>query len=397
MTQTQEKLTSRIDGMREEISRMCDEIFTHPEIGRQEFFAQKLLCDFLISHGFAVEQGVGGIPTSFRTVWEQGSGGPSVGLLCEYDALKGFGHGCGHHMQGPAILAAAVAVKELWGDAPLKLVVYGTPDEELGEGKVTMIQNGCFEDIDFALMTHVAPDTTVDIKSLAMNTTRVRFHGKAAHAAIKPEDGRSAVDALMLAIHGFELLREHVRSDVRLHYVIDKAGETANVVPDFAEARFVVRSYSGEYVDRVWKRMEKIMQGAALMTETTAEVEILSGCQDKIPVMCLNETMMGYAKELNAPQIIPYREQTGSTDFGNVLHRIPGAQIRVAFVPRGTSSHSQAYLDAGMSQALYDAAVLAAKILALTTWDLGADAALRENIQRQFTENLAKARQEAAL
>ena len=374
---------------------MCDDIFTHPETGREEFYAQSLLTGYLKDRGFSVELGVGGIPTSFRAVWEQGTGGPAIGLLCEYDALRDFGHGCGHHMQGPAVVSAAAAVKALWKDGPAKLVVYGTPDEEYGDGKVTMLRNGAFQDLDFALMTHAGPNTTVDVKSLAMRSAYVRYHGRSAHAAIKPEDGRSAVDALMLAIHGMELLREHVRSDVRLHYAIRKTGRSANVVPDFAEAEFVARSYSSEYLEQVWARLERVLRGAAEMTETTVDWELVSDCQSKVPVRRLNQLLMDHARQLDAPQQIPYREQTGSTDFGNVLHRVPGGCIRVAFVPEGTSSHSQAWLDAGKSPALHSAALIEAKILAMTAWDLACNPGLRREIQEEFAQNLAKEQREA--
>jgi aminobenzoyl-glutamate utilization protein B len=378
-----------------QLSAMCDEIFTHPETGRNEVFAQRLLTGFLREQGFSVELGVGGLSTSFRAVWEYGSGGPAVGLLCEYDALRDFGHGCGHHMQGPAVVAVAAALKETWDGAPVKLVIYGTPDEEYGDGKVTMIKNGCFQDLDFALMTHAGPNTTVDVKSLAMRSAYVRFHGRAAHAAIKPEDGRSAVDALMLAIHGLELLREHVRPDVRLHYAIRRAGQSANVVPDFAEAEFAARSYSSEYLEQVWRRVEKVFRGAAEMTETSVDWELVSDCQSKVPVPRLNRMLMEHAEELDAPQRIPYREQTGSTDFGNVLHQVPGGCIRVAFVPEGTSSHSQAWLDAGMSPTLHHAALLAAKVLALSVWDLAHNSALRREIREEFERSLEQERKEA--
>ena len=394
MKENENALCTWLEEHSNQLISMCDDIFTHPETGREEVYAQSLLTGYLKDQGFAVELGVGGIPTAFRAVWEYGTGGPAIGLLCEYDALRDFGHGCGHHMQGPVVVSATAAVKELWKGGPVKLVVYGTPDEEYGDGKVTMLRNGAFQDLDFALMTHAGPNTTVDVKSLAMRSAYVRYHGRSAHAAIKPEDGRSAVDALMLAIHGMELLREHVRSDVRLHYAIRKTGQSANVVPDFAEAEFVARSYSSEYLEQVWTRLEKVLRGAAEMTETAVDWELVSDCQSKVPVQRLNRLLMEHAGQLDAPQQIPYREQTGSTDFGNVLHRVPGGCIRVAFVPEGTSSHSQAWLDAGQSPALHSAALLAAKVLAMTTWDLASDAGLRREIQEEFAGNLAKERQE---
>ena len=135
--------------------------------------------------------------------------------------------------------------------------------------------------------------------------------------------------------------------------------------------------------------------GAAEMTETTVDWELVSDCQSKVPVRRLNQLLMDHARQLDAPQQIPYREQTGSTDFGNVLHRVPGGCIRVAFVPEGTSSHSQAWLDAGKSPALHSAALMAAKVLAMTAWDLACNPGLRREIQEEFAQNLAKEQREA--
>ena len=200
-----------IDGIRNEMTAMADDIFDHPEIGLEEFHAQKVLTDWLEKEGFAVERGVAGVETAFKAVYRQGEGGPNIGLLCEYDALPGIGHACGHHMQGPSILAAAKALKDAEIREPYTITVYGTPAEESVSGKIRMIQNGCtFEELDVALMMHGGPATQVDVKSLANSKYKVIFHGVSAHAAIKPEKGRSALDALILAFQGIEFLREHV-------------------------------------------------------------------------------------------------------------------------------------------------------------------------------------------
>ena len=145
-----------------------------------------------------------------------------IGILCEYDALEGLGHGCGHHMQGPSCLGAAVALKECAGEEPFTLVVYGTPAEETLGSKCDMIKNGCFHELDAAFMMHGSPTTCTDVKCLADQSFRVTFHGKRAHAALAPEQGRSAFDALLVAFNGIEFLREHVPDDVRMHYTVAK-------------------------------------------------------------------------------------------------------------------------------------------------------------------------------
>lgn len=381
-----------IDGIRNEMTAMADDIFDHPEIGLEEFHAQKVLTDWLEKEGFVVERGVAGVETAFKAVYRHGEGGPNIGLLCEYDALPGIGHACGHHMQGPSILAAAKALKDAEIRKPYTITVYGTPAEESVSGKIRMIQNGCtFEELDVALMMHGGPATQVDVKSLANSKYKVIFHGVSAHAAIKPEKGRSALDALILAFQGIEFLREHVNSDVKIHYTVVNCGGTpANVVPAYAEASVYVRSYNRAYLDTVCRRFEKVLKGAAMMTETEVEIIEEKKVDNKIPVLTLNDLVMKQAEEIHAPQIAPAREKTGSTDFGNVMRRVPGTCARIAFVAPGAAAHSQEYIEAGKTEAAHDAVIYGAKILAGTALELIEDPELLKQAKEEFRKNLAK-------
>ncbi len=380
-----------VDEQAPELTKMADTIFDHPEIGPHEVFASKLLTDYLEAHGFTVTRGVGGLETAFRAVWKNGEGGPNMGLLCEYDALPGMGHGCGHQMQGPGILGAAMAIQKAAGTRPFTLTVYGTPGEENISGKYIMIQNGCtFEELDVALMMHGGPATQTDIKCLANAEYDLIYHGKAAHAALKPEAGRSSLDAMCLAFHGMECLREHVTDDVRLHYnITDGGGTAANVVPSLTKAQVMVRANTVKAVKELMVRLEKIFQGAAMMTETTVEAKVGKILDNKIPNLQLNDVLMKYARELQAPNCQPPRQRTGSTDFANVMHRVPGSCIRVAFVPDGTSSHSPEFIAAGKSQEAHRAVVFGAKILADTVLELIDDPAELASIQREFRDRLA--------
>ena len=195
-----ERMNRIIDSLRPELARLSDDIYDHPEVGLTERHASQLLTTWLEERSFAVERGVGGLETAFRAVWRQGEGGPRIGLLCEYDALPAQGHACGHQMQGPCILGAAAALKDGGIEAPFSIVVYGTPAEETVSGKVLMLKHGdCFHDIDVALMMHGSGETTTDVKSMALTSFTVTYHGRAAHAAIRPEEGRSSLDAMILA------------------------------------------------------------------------------------------------------------------------------------------------------------------------------------------------------
>lgn len=366
------KMYESIDAMAPELTGMADDIFDHPELGLAEFYASKRLTDWLEREGFSVERGVGGLETAFRAVYRKGEGGPNIGLLCEYDALPGIGHACGHHMQGPSILAAAAALKNAGPEGNYTITVYGTPAEESVSGKAIMIKNGVtFEELDAALMMHGNGCTQVDVRSLALSKFKVIYHGVSAHAAVKPENGRSALDGLILAFQGVEFLREHVAGDVKIHYTVVNCGGTpANIVPAVAEGSFYVRSYSRTYLDTVIERFRKVLQGAAMMTETEVEIIEEKGIDSKIPCIALNDLIMENAEAVGAPRIRAPREKTGSTDFGNVMHRVPGSCIRVAFVEEGAASHSEQFLNAGKTEDAHRAVVYGAKILAGTAADL---------------------------
>lgn len=392
MTQEDPKngMARTIDDLRTELAAMSDFIFDHPEIGLQEAQACELLCDFLARNGFQVERGYAGLPTAFRAVHSVGAGGPRIGLLCEYDALIGLGHACAHHLQGPCILGAAMAIKAKVTDRPYTLEVIGTPAEETVGGKISMLEHGAFKDLDVALMMHGNDVTQVDLKSLALSEFLVTYHGVSAHAGMAPEDGRSALEALMLMFDGLAFLRGHVRDDTRIHGIIEQGGTVVNAIPDLAVARIEVRSYDRPYLDRVIERVKRILEGAALMTDTRYTLEKTTEFHSKIPVRSLNDLVMGNAERAGAKDIEPPRERTGSTDFANVMYYIPGSCINLPFVDKGISAHTQGYLDRGKSPEAHEAIALGAKILAMTALDLLHDPALLDAVQADFRKEKAR-------
>ncbi len=424
-----ERIFEEIDRQKERLCEMADIIFDHPECDGEEMMAADLLCGYLAENGFTVERPIAGLKSAFRAVYHsvgsgaEGSGrmaeppagpaepptglaeppaglaeppaglaaspggpAPRIGLLCEYDALAGLGHGCGHHMQGPACLGAAVALKNCCRDQAFTLVVYGTPAEETFGGKINMMEAGYLKDIDVALMMHGGPDTCTDIRCLALSSFDVTFYGKKAHAAIMPEEGRSAFDALLLAFQGVEFLREHVRDDVRMHYTVKTLPGPENVVPSEAVGSFALRSFSRDYLDQVAERFRDIVRGAALMAGVTCEIAEKPALANKVPNLTLNDLLVENARLAGAPGIKPPRERTGSTDFGNVMHELPGSCIRVKFVPSGTSSHSKDYVEAGKTEAAHSCVVYGAKAMAGASLDMLMDCKIMESIKREFAE-----------
>ena len=374
-----------------ELTAMADQIYDLAEPGMEEFQSSKLLADYLQNHGFTVEMGIAGLPTAFRAVYEQGEGGPSFGFLAEYDALKDIGHACGHHMQGPSVIGAALALKDICKEQSYKIVVYAKPDEETIGGKIIMQEKGCFQDIDIALMMHAAPTTCVDLRCMALECFYVNFHGVESHAAMSPDKGKSAFDAALLSFQGIEFLREHVKEDSRMHYTVLDAGGPSNIVPGRTRAEYTLRSYSTDYLENVIvPRFYDIIKGACLMTGTTYDIERSYPFKAKIPCITLNDLIMENAGQFDAPQITGPREKTGSTDFGNVMYDVPGCCFRTAFVPEGTSAHSKEYLDAGKTDKAHAALRSGSEILAGTCVDILENPELLQKIKEEFQERKKK-------
>ena len=382
-----QKLFDLIDQKKGRLWEMSDFIFDHPEYKGEEYQAAKLLAGYLEENGFRVEMGLAGFETAFRAEFCHGEGGPSIGILCEYDALEGLGHGCGHHMEGPSCLGAAVALSQMDTDKPFTLVVYGTPAEETLSAKCAMVEQGCFRELDVAFMMHGGPNTCTDVKCMASDVYHVTFHGKRAHAALAPDKGRSGLDALLMAFHGVEFMREHVPDDVRMHYTVAELPGPANVVPAKARGTFYLRSFSKKTLDRLGGWFEDVVKGASLMGGVTYEIHKEKQLFNKIPVLLLNKLLMDNAQLAGAPQLAPPREKTGSTDFGNVMYHVPGSCIRVAFVPEGTSSHSMEFVEAGKTQAAHDCILYGAKAIAGAAWDLIGQDGLMDQVKEEFAKN----------
>ncbi len=390
MNQTTEKnkqaLYDTVESMRGMMIEMSDFIHDNPELGNQEFKAHRLITETLQKNGYSVESNIVGIETSFRATFRNGNGngGPHIGLLCEYDALEGLGHGCGHNMQSPAIVGAALALAKGLGDLPATITVFGTPAEETTSAKLPMAKAGVFDDLDIALMMHGGDRTTVDGKSLAVNLVDFIFEGKAAHAAIAPEKGVSALDAVLMMFNGLEYLREHVRSDVRFHGIITDGGKAANIVPERAAAQFYIRANDRPHLDTVVERVFNVARGAALAVGAKLTISEVKAYDNKLNVKILNELLMQEAEKAGAQNITPPRTLTGSTDFSCVTYRVPGACMRVAFVPMDTSSHTVEWVKAAKSPAAHDAVVVAAKTLASTCYDIVSSPELLTQIKQEF-------------
>ena len=321
------------DGMREFIAgrsardaEIAKSIWNWAEVGYQETKSSALLQQELTKAGFKVEAGVAGIPTAF--VATAGSGEPVIGLLAEFDALPGInqdavaerapiagknsGHACGHHLFGAASVSAGIAIAD-WlkrSGTPGTIRVYGTPAEEGGSGKVYMVRAGLFNDVDAVLHWHPSDVNFGGIdKALANKSAKFRFRGISAHASGAPDKGRSALDGVEAMNVMANMMREHIPSDSRMHYVITSGGSAPNVVPDFAEVYYYVRHMDATTVESIFDRLVKVSEGAALGTGTTVEHEIIGGTHNLLANDALARVMHEKLNEVGGFAYTP-EEQT---------------------------------------------------------------------------------------
>ena len=307
-----------IEENRERIIEISDAVWEYAELGLVEYRSAKLLADELESHGFSVERGVAGMPSAFMGVW--GSGKPVVGIMGEYDALPGIsqkpvpykeplregapGHGCGHNIHGASGMAGAIALRYAMEKTGLEGMVkfFGTPAEENYDGKVFMARAGLFDDVDACLSHHPSQMNTAGLgSSNAMNSVKFHFHGKTAHAAGSPEQGRSSLDAVELMNIGVNYMREHVVEKARIHYVVEEGGGQPNVVPDYARTWYYIRAPERDQVDHIHDWILRIAEGAALMTGTDLKVEFLGGIYNKLPNKTLSGLVIANMREIGAP------------------------------------------------------------------------------------------------
>jgi aminobenzoyl-glutamate utilization protein B len=417
---TREEILQRLDATTPTYAELAQKIWTLAEVGYQEFESTALLQAQLKQAGFNIEVGVAGMPTAF--IASYGSGQPVIGILGEYDALPGVsqtaspkreerpgvtaGHACGHHVFGAGSVAAAIATKEWMQATGQKGTIrfYGCPAEEGGSGKVYLVRAGLFNDVDAVLHWHAGDRNSVSMaSSMANKSAKFRFHGIASHAAGAPERGRSALDGVEALNYMANMMREHVPSDTRIHYVITRGGEAPNVVPAFAETFYYVRNPSRAIIAEVWERLEKAAQGAALGTGTTVDWEIIHGNYELLPNEPLARVMHAHLESLGgviyddaekefaraigptlpggrsgaleiAAMVQPFSPTAppfpASTDVADISWVVPTIGVGTATWVPGTPAHSWQAVAAGGTSIATKGMMLAAKTIALTAVQL---------------------------
>ena len=421
-----------------ELTSLSDKIWEAAEVAFREDKSAEYLIEYAEANGLTIERGLAGMPTAFTASY--GKGKPVIGIIGEFDALPGLsqttapyrdelieggaGHGCGHNLFGTASLGAAIAIKELIEKGSIEGTVkfFGTPAEEKFFGKLWMIREGVFDDVDICMDWHPADKTEANVQpSLALVDFMVEFTGQSAHASMDPWNARAANDALELYTSGINAYREHVKPSVRMHYHIQDAGQVVNVVPDYSRIWVRVRDITKEGLQPVYDHVRKMAGGAAIMANVEHKVSLISGIHDLLPNRTGGAAMQ---KNLEALGDVQYTQQEidfalemqrnngkpeigidgkirslretlkspggGSTDVGDVSYNVPVVSLNVTTAPKGVPWHSWSVVASSGMSIGHKGMLYAAKALGMTMVDIFKDSRLRDDIKREFDERIGE-------
>ena len=381
------RVAAAVEAARDEIIDLSHRIHADPEPAFEEHHASAWVAEILGIHGFAVEHPAGSLATAVRATKRGGKGGdgPRIGILAEYDALPGLGHGCGHNTMAASGVGAAIALATIADELPGEIVFLGTPAEERGSGKQIMIDDGLFEGVDAALMYHPCDRSHVESFPLASEDAMVVFHGLQAHASSDPWKGKNALDAMIGLFSSVGLWRQQLRPTARVHGIITEGGTAANIIPDRTSAWFMLRSDDRDYYEEMKAQFGRMADAAALATGTTVELTFSGGAttmRNNAPLVeRFRANMAAYGIEDMGDD-----PNAGSTDMANVSWVVPTIHPDLAICDEGVPGHSIAFRDAAVSPRADETTLLAATLVAQTAVELFLDPAFVERAWAAFRE-----------
>lgn len=385
-----ERIRRRVDEILPELSKLSDDLWHNPEYNFEEYFACKSMSDLLRKYGFKVQTGIGGIETSVKAVYDTGKPGPNIGMFGEFDAVPGMGHSCGHNIMCAISVGAGEALRSVIDELGGRVTVYGCPAEEGGGGKIIMLENGAFEDVDVGMLLHSSCDTVVNDISYSKTDIRVHFYGKTAHAATWPEEGISALTPVLELFNIVNAMRLELADRGKILGIIRDGGDQAIYIPDHCSAEFTIRSFSMKYKWELVERFLKICEHLAEITNTRFEYEHIALSYEDIRNNPVIEDLLAQNFTALGETVLPRDKEMGigCTDMGNLTHEFPGLQSYVKVGPG--RAHSPEFLASTGSPEGHKAIAVGACALAMTAVDILEDPSVLERIRAAFADMKAK-------
>jgi len=379
-----------IDARTKDLVSISHQLHEKPETNFEEHFAHKILTDYIADSKVKVTRGAFELDTAFN-VRIKGGDGPTVAVLCEYDALPGIGHACGHNIIATAGLGAGLALSAVAEQCGGNLALMGTPAEEGGGGKIEMARKGAFRNIDAAMMIHPADADLARMNAIAIQNLFVKFHGLAAHAAVSPHKGKNALDAAVLGYMNVAALRQHILPTERIHGIFTNSGEKPNIVPRETEMDWYVRSPTIETLQPLKERVAKCLEGGAMAAGCTVTFDwkknTFADLVDNVPLL---ESYIRNAEQFGRQMTSEFLPGTGggSTDMGNISYLVPSIHPMMQVAPSGVSLHSAAFADYTKGEEATRAIVEGAKIMAMTAIDMWLSKALQDDVKAAFGDGV---------
>ena len=380
-----ERIEKRADFYREDIENIATWLYEHPEIALQEFESSKMLSQYMRKQGFEVIEELAGMKTAWKATKKNGTKGPKVCFMAEYDALP-VGHACGHHMIAAMSVGAACVLADILQDYEGEVTVVGTPAEETGDGKTYLADQHVFDDYDLALSLHPCYQTIVCPNMIAIGGKDFKFTGKAAHAGANPYDGVNALDATILFFNNINALRQQIKDGTRIHGIIVEAGKAANIIPDEGKVRLEWRSKDQEYFDEITQKIDRCAEAAALATGCSLESDwfepICKGLRhSEVLTGLVSDIMQGYGMVLDKDVF------NGSTDVGNVSHIIPTLSPMYSVTESPDYGlHTSEFLAATRLPYATERLLLGVKVLSIAGLAAFEDAQLLDSLRKEKAE-----------
>lgn len=384
-------IQNEIDGIKKELLELGEKIHSNPELSFNEYKASRWIIELLIKHGFEVKEKIGGLDTAFKARFKGKKPGPTIAFLAEYDALPEIGHGCGHNIIATCSVGAAIGLSKIMKDLEGEVLLIGTPAEEGGGGKIILLEQNEFDDVDYALMMHpTSSKSIIGRGGLAATRVTVEFEGKAAHSSA-PENGINALSAVIHVFNGIDLLRPTFDMKSNINGIITKGGDAANIIPEYASCDFSVRAKSLTELEKLVDKIKQIVHASEILTGAKATVDIGRMYAERYPNMVMAEAFKSNMKLLGEEMGYPDKNQKiGSSDIGNVTLRIPAIHPYLGIANESVNAHSDEFTKYSNLPRAREVAIKGAKGLAMTGYDILNDKAIREKINKEFEEKVPK-------
>lgn len=390
MEDIRESLIAKVEEYKEEIIALSRKLHEYSELSLEEFKSSKLLADLLESHGFSVQRGVGPLNTAFKAVYKGKKDYPSVAFLAEYDALPGVGHGCGHNLIAPSSVFAAIALAQVLKEPEGNIVVMGTPAEETGGGKIILLEEGAFDDINYSIMAHPSSINQVGRGGRAITSIHIEYFGKSAHSSA-PENGINALRAVINTFIGIDQISQTFPEGISTNGIILNGGEADNIIPEYAKCQFSVRAKRRDELLIALEKIKEVIKSSEILTGAKAKVFVEPVYAERYPNMTMELKYKEYMEQLGEKvEVAPPTGKYGSSDIGNVSLKMPIIHTYFKIMEEPVNSHSREFAALTLRDAATSGMIKSTKALAMLGADLLQDESFRSKVDSEFIDNVIK-------